>query len=171
MVEPKSNNQKQQPKPSNAIDLQSITTFPHISSDYVSVDLKNKFRFYSYVLDKQGEHVLNEDGSPKLQLVKDYWGVMDIFTQDLRLSNMNKEESVYVRYHLNLCSDILTALPKSFCQCAVISLQRATTVNETSQGKNGFLRRMFNTFFSNQSVKEESPTKRSFFGMGKKVKE
>jgi len=164
--------QQQKPfsRPSNEIDLQALTTTPFISSDYMSDRIRNKFRDFAYVTDKDGKVQKNKDGSPVLQVTKDLWASMELFTQDFRLGNMNKEESYYVRYNIDLCSDILTVLPESFNKPALILLERSICVTETSQSKGGFLRRMFNTFFQHSSVKEDAPTKRSFFGLGKKNK-
>jgi len=163
--------QKPMPKPSSDIDMQAITTFPHISSDYMSDRIRNKFREFAYSRDDDGGLILDEYGNPQLQITKDLWANMEIFTQDFRLGNLNKDEAHFVRYHIDLCTDILTTMPESFHKSALISLERAIAVTETSQSKGGFLRRMFNTFFQKSSSKEESATKRSFFGLGKKNKE
>ena len=154
--------QKPQPKPSNDIDLQAMTTFPHISSDYMSDRVRNKFREFRVVKDAQG----NE----QVQITRDLWANMELFTQDFRLGNLSTRELFVVRYNIDLCSDILTALPEYFHKPALISLERAVAVTETSQSKSGFLRTLFNTFFQHSNVRDETPTKRSFFGMGKKNK-
>lgn len=150
--------QKTLPKPNNEIDLQALTTFPHISSDYMSDRVRNKFR--DFTLDDAGE----------VRVARDYWANMELFTQDFRLGNLNKDESYYVRYHIDLCSDILTCMPKSFSKSALLFLERSVSVIETSQSKGGFLRRMFNTLFQNVSTKGDSVPKRNFFGLGKKNK-
>jgi hypothetical protein len=164
--------QKQKPlsKPSNEIDLQALTTTPFISSDYMSDRIRNKFREFSYVLDKDGKPVLDDDGNPQLQITKDLWATMELFTQDFRLGNLNKDERYYVKYHIDMCTDTLTVLPDRFNKPALLMLSRATSELETSSSKSGFLRRLFNTFFQHSSVKEDAPTKRSFFGLGKKNK-
>ena len=162
--------QKPVSKPTNEIDMQMITTFPFISSDHMSDRIRNKFREFAYVVDEKGERVKDDQGNDQLQVTRDLWANMELFTQDFRLGNLNKDESFYVRYHIDLCSDILTALPESFHKPALIALERSIAVTETSQSKGGFLRRMFNTFFQHSSVKEDAPTKRSFFGLGKKNK-
>lgn len=160
--------QKAQPKPTNEIDLQAMTTMPLISSEYMSDRIRNKFRDFAYVYDQDGKIVLDEHGQPQLQVTRDLWATMELFTQDFRLGNLNKDESAFVRYHIDLCTDTLTVMPASFNKPALIMLERAIAVTETSQSKGGFLRRMFNTFFSHSSVKEDQPTKRNFFGLGKK---
>jgi len=164
------NQQKTPPKPSNEIDLQAMTTTPHISSDYMSDRIRNKFREFQYVTDDQGEIVFEQDGTPKLNITRDDWANMEIFTQDFRLGNLSGSELNEVRYHIDLASDIMNSLP-SFCiKPALIPLQRSIGITETSQSKGGFLRKLFNTFFNKQSVTQQEPTKRSFFGMGKKNK-
>ena len=109
-----------------------------------------------------------EDGVPRLQITKDIWANMELFTQDFRLGNLNMSERFFVSYHIDLAFDIMTVLPDSFNKPALLSLERGVSLSETSQAKGGFLRRMFNTFFSNISQKEEAPAKRNFFGLGKK---
>jgi len=148
--------QKVMPKPTSDIDLQSLTTFPHVSSDYMRDNVKNMFR--EYAVDKDGNYIL----------VKDLWAVMELFTQDFRVANLNKEESFYVRFNIDLCSDILITMPQDFYKPALILFERSTSITETSQSTGGFLRRMFNSFFSSSSTKDDKPVKRSFFGLGKK---
>jgi len=174
--------QKQQPKPSSDIDLQAMTTFPHISSDYMSDRVRNKFREFDYVTEtvkvtladgseqfhKQVKH--DVDGQPEISVSRDLWASMELFTQDFRLGNLSGRELHVARYNIDLCSDVLTALPEFFHKPALISLERAVNIVETSQSKGGFLRKLFNTFFHNSSEREDTPTKRSFFGMGKKNK-
>jgi len=149
-------------KPSNEIDLQVMTTTPHISGDYMSDNIKNKFKFGHWEKGKGKEEA-------KFVVDKDFWTNIEIFTQDFRLGNLSKEELYYTRYHLDLFNDILTTMPESFAKPAFIILERAVSVNETSQGKGGFLRRLFNTFFQHQTgtIKKETG-KRNFFGFGKK---
>ena len=145
-------------KPSNEIDLQVMTTTPHISGQYMSDAIKNKFKLGHY---EENLFVVDND----------FWTNLEIFTQDFRLGNLSKEELFYTRYHLDLFSDILTTMPGSFAKPAFIILERAVSVNETSQSKAGFLRRLFNTFFQHTTgtIKEETPN-RNFFGFGKKKK-
>jgi len=162
--------QKPLSKPSNEIDLQALTTTPFISSDYMSDRIRNKFREFAYITDDKGELVLDKDGNPQIQVTKDLWATMELFTQDLRLGNLNKDERYYCKYHIDMCIDTLTVLPDRFNKPALLMLSRATSELETSSSKGGFLRRLFNTFFQHSSVKEDAPTKRSFFGLGKKNK-
>ena len=165
---PKPEGSKSQPKPASPIDLQAVTTFPHISSEYISDRLKNKFRTYKYVCDKDGNILLDDKGNPRVQLVADSWTVMEAFTQDWRLANSSKEEQLFIRHNLDLFADIMICLPAAFADCSLIALERSICLSETSQGRGGFLRRMFNSFFSSSSSRDETPQKRTFLGMGKR---
>ena len=147
-------NEKKTFRPSNEIDLQVMTTIPHISSDEVSDSLKSKFKVYAKT--DKGDYVE----------IKDYWGVMNTFVSDLRLGNLDKTELFYVRYILDLYGDTTTLMPDEFNRASILLLERVFSVTETSQSKQGFLRRLFNTIFQHQSVKDESPNKRSWFGFG-----
>lgn len=172
--------QKPMPKPSSDIDLQAMTTMPHISSEYMSDRLRNKFREFEYVYQRDedgriktnthGQRLveLDEYGNKKVRVVEDTWAVMEIFTQDLRLGNLGKDDLFAVRYHIDLCSDILVTMPERMSKAAFIALERAVVVSETSQSKGGFLRTLFNTFFSKSTTVEEKPKKSSFLGLGRK---
>ena len=148
------------PKPANDIDLQAMTVEPYIGSDYVTDRLRNKFRKFGVRR--------NEEGNDEVVIRNDIWATMEIFTQDMRLANLNKEEMYYSKYHIDICADILTALPRGFEKPALIMLERSVSVLELSQSKGGFLRRLFNTIFRKDSIREEKPAKRGFFGLGGK---
>jgi hypothetical protein len=153
--------EKTKTNPNNEIDFQNATTSPFISSEFMTDRVRNKFR---------DRVIVESEGKKEIRTVRDYWANMELFTQDLRLSNINKDESFYVRYNYDLAQDILTTLPTNFSKSALILIERSTVVLETAQSKSGFLRRMFNSFFQHTSSKEEPQTKRSFFGLGKKQK-
>lgn len=154
--------QKSFSKPTNEIDLQAMTTMPFISSDYMSDRVRNLFREFSADIDENGKIT-------KINITKDYWALMEIYTQDFRLGNLNKDELEYFNYHMNIASDILTTMPENFNRCALFHIQRAVAIMESSQSKGGFLRRLFNTVIQNLSQKDESePPRRNFFGLGKK---
>lgn len=156
--------QKNKVRPQNTVDLQVMTIEPYISSEYISDRLRNKFRNYVYILDEKGNIALDEDGNPKIRLVRDMWATIEIFTQDQRLGNLKNSEVNAITYNLDLCSDILTVLPESFNKPAFILLERATSTLEVSSSRGGFVRTLFNTMFQNQSYSEDKPQKRSFFG-------
>ena len=154
-----SNQQKANFRPSNEIDMQLHTTTPFISSEQVSDELANKFR----------EFALNENG--ETICIKDYWGIIKTRTQDLRLSNLDRGELNYINYHMDLCDDVMTLMPPTFNRVGMLLLGRVSTRVETAQSKFGFFRKLFNTMFQHQSIKDETAEKRGFWGFGKKKQE
>ena len=156
------NNPTVEPRPTTDLDLQQGLTDPFISSPYVDESLKDKFKEYEYIKD--------ENGKVKVYLKRDLWTVLNIFTRDWRLGNIDKkEEAVYIRHFLDLTTDIITVLGDDFRESAIISLERAFAVNETSQSKGGFLRRLLNTFIHQTNKTDDDTKKRSLFGLGKKT--
>lgn len=160
------------PRPNTDLDFQAGLTDPYTSSPHVDPAFSNKFKEFNYILDKDGNPIKDKDGNPQIQITKDLWGILQIFNRDWRLGNIDKrEEAVYIRHHIDLSTDILNLLGDEFNQSALICLTRALTVNETSQAKSGFLRRMLNTFIhkTNNSTDNETTKKRSFAQFGKKT--
>jgi hypothetical protein len=131
----------------------------------------NKFKEFEYLYDEKGEKILNKDGTHKVIIKNDLWSVLQIFSRDFRLGNINmREESGYIRHYLDLTSDILINLGDEFRKPAMMCFERALAVNETSQSKGGFLRKMLNTFIHKQSGLEDdnNKNKRNLLGLGKK---
>jgi len=164
-----SGNQQIQPRPNTDLDFQQSLTDPFISTPFVDKGFTDKFKEFEYKSDKEGEIILNEDGTPKLYLKEDLFSVLQMFTRDWRLGNINmREEAVYIRHHLDLTSDILINLGDDFRKSALMCFERALAVNETSQSKGGFLRKILNTFIHKQSGMddENNKNKRNFMGLG-----
>lgn len=159
--------QKEKYRPSSTIDLQAATIEPYISSDYMSDRIRNKFRSFEFVRDNNGD-IITEKGQPLVRVERDFWAIMELFTQDWRLGNTDRKETTYIRYNIDLCSDIMTVLPEEFNRPAFLLLERSVCTLETSGSKNGFVRVLFNSIFQNQKVTEEIPQKRSMFGLGAK---
>ena len=157
-----SQQQTQMPRPNTDLDFQAQLTDPFTSSPYVDVSFSNKFREYVHARDKKGELIVDTNGEPQIIMNVDLWGILQIFNRDWRLGNIDKkEEAVYIRHHITLACDILNLLGEEFRQSAMICLTNALTVNETSQAKGGFLRRMLNTFIHKTSNNDDEPKKKS----------
>jgi len=151
------------PRPNTDLDFQAQLTDPFTSSPFVDPAFMNKFREYAYTGDQEGNVILDKDGNPKIVLQKDLWGILQIFNRDWRLGNIDKqEEAVYIRHHINLATDILNLLGDDFKQSSLICLSYALCVNETSQAKGGFLRRMLNTFIHKTNNTDDTPKKKTF---------
>lgn len=154
MIQHENNKVKQKFNPSNELDLQVKTTEPHISSEYMSDNIKNKFRKLFF---EKGVWYVD----------KDYFTNIEIYTQDMRLGNVDKLELAYMRHYNNLCLDILTLMPDDFNRSAFLCLHRSVDCSETSHSKNGWFRKLMNSIFQHQNIKEETPKKSSWFGFGK----
>ena len=158
------------PRPNTDLDFQQQLTDPFISSTYVNPAFSSKFKEYQYVLDADGNITLNEDGTKKIEIKRDLWAVLQMFTRDWRLGNIDtKKEAIYIRHYLDLTTDIITLLGDDFREPSLISFERALVVNETSQSKGGFLRKMLNTFIHKTTPQGDGEkTKRNLLGLGKK---
>jgi len=160
------------PRPNTDLDFQQQLTDTFFSSEFMDNNFTNKFREFEIRLDDNGESIKNENGDDKIFLSRDLWAVLQIFNRDWRLGNIDtKREAIYIRHYLDLSSDILITLGDDFREPALISLERALAVNETSQSKGGFLRKMLNTFIhkTTPNVSDgDEKTKRNLLGFGKR---
>ena len=152
------------PRPNTDLDFQAQLTDPFTSSEYVNPNFSNKFKDIVYFKDET-------TGEVQAVVKRDLWAILQIFNRDWRLGNIDKkEEAVFIRYNIDLCADILNLLGDDFKQPALICFERALCVNETSQSKGGFLRRMLNTFIHKTNNNNEQPKKSGFLSFAKKNK-
>lgn len=175
------------PRPTTDLDFQQQLTDPFVSSPYIDSSFSNKFKEYVTIygfkctcgVEYVGEqnNVLcptcgknNTAVQSKEVIKRDLWSILQLFTRDWRLGNIDKrEEAVYIRYYIDLTTDILVCLGDEYREVALICMGRALNVNETSQSKSGFLRKMLNTFIHKTTPNDDDkPTKRNLLGMGKK---
>lgn len=168
-----SNNQQQQqmPRPNTDLDFQQQLTDPFVSSPYVAPAFSNKFKEFEFARDEKGDKITDENGQYVIYVKRDLWNILQMFTRDWRLGNIDtKREAVYIRHYINLSADIMVTLGDDFREPALISLQRALAVNETSQSKGGFVRKILNTFIhkTTPNQDEKNGNSRNLFGLGKK---
>ena len=141
------------PQANTDLAFQQSLTDPFTSSQYVDPSFMNKFKDISFI---------EKDGQTFAKVEKDLWAILQIFNRDWRLGNIDKkEEAVFIRYNIDLCADILNLLGDDFKQPALICFERTLCVNETSQSKGGFMRRMLNTFIHKTSNTTDDRTKKS----------
>ncbi len=91
------------------------------------------------------------------------WSLLSFFTRDMRLGNLSEwsGELQACRYMIELSNDLLvTDMKTSFA----VALSRVATILETSQSKNGFLRKAMNTLRQEHIRQELEAPKKSFFG-------
>ena len=142
--------------PNSDLDLQLMVTDSQWGSDEISQDLKNKLtRYFS-----NGEK--DENGNLKVDK-ETLWGILGFFTRDMRLGNLSSwdGELQTCRYMIDLAGDLLDA---DMIEPFIIALSRAACILETSQSKNGFLRKAMNTLRQEHISQQNEPTKKSFFG-------
>lgn len=155
--------QEEQQKPTRNIprdsaDLNLMTTDTLWGNQYIPEELKEILNQYK---------VFNEDGSLLGWRKEARWEMLGFYTRDMRLANLStiNGELEYSRYYLDLANDFLRA---DFHEPFMICLSRVATVLETSQSKNGFLRRRMNTYTQENKSETIEPKKKNFFGMGEK---
>lgn len=85
---------------------------------------------------------------------------LDFITRDVRLSNYDNKDLEIVRWYLAFAGEMASAnMPRAFNFC----IQKVAVYSETSQGRQGFLRKIINTFYSEQKQTISEPPKKSFF--------
>jgi hypothetical protein len=85
---------------------------------------------------------------------------LDFITRDVRLSNYDDKDLEIVRWYLAFAGEMASAnMPRAFNFC----IQKVAVFSETSQGRKGFLRKIINTYFSEQKQTISDGGKRSLF--------
>lgn len=153
----------EQPKrqvPQNELDLALLTTDSVWGKPDVSQELKDNLSTYRKII------VENPDGSKTEGYTKEsLWGVLNYYTRDMRLANLDRFQEDYVKHYIDLAGDCLQeGLKRAF----IISLSRAATILELSQSRMGFLRKRLGTLSTESYTEQKEPPQRSFFGMAKK---
>lgn len=144
--------------PQNDLDMQLMITNACWGRSEVSNELKE-------VLEKNYS-VQDENGNIKVSQ-KSLWGLLAFYTRDMRLANLSQwnNELPTCRYMIDLAGDYLT---EGMIEPFMISLSRAITIMETSQSKDGFLRKQMNTLTQKNISQTMDPPKKGFFGGNKK---
>jgi hypothetical protein len=104
--------------------------------------------------------------------LKDALRMLTYLNRDLRLSNLSPEELYYVRWYLEFAGDLITENLNQnsynnsnyiMLEPFIICIKNVASVTETSQGKKGFLRKLFNTLTSVNVQSSDEPPKKSLF--------
>lgn len=138
--------------PNSSLDLNFLLTNSAWGSQEVSPDLKKKLT-KAAVTDENGNEVVTEES---------LWGILNYYTRDMRLGNLDKSELDYCRHYIQLAGDYLSV--PFMVEPFIICLSRAASILETSQSKGGFLRRIINTLRSENVSQQIEPPKKAFFG-------
>jgi len=94
------------------------------------------------------------------------WGLLGFYTRDMRLANLSEwnNELQTCRYMIDLANDYLS---ENMIEPFIIALSRAVNIMETSQSKQGFLRKQMNTITQQHTSQNLDPPKKQFFGGSK----
>lgn len=136
--------------PLNDYDLQGRELEPDWGKPTADNALKQAFR----------KQVQNQRLDADAYEERDLWGLLTMYTRDLRQGNLNTNELYYSRYHLDTAE---TLLQHGYKETALKMLSYAVTVMETSQAKGGFFRRLKRTVFSQQRQTLQDNTQKSIF--------
>lgn len=106
---------------------------------------------------------INADTGERQVVSESYLAVYEMFTQDIRLGNLDSMEIEFVRLHLDVAHDLFH---QGYPMSGLVILERAVDIIETSHSKKGWLRNRMATVTSENKNEMYEP-KRGFFG-GKK---
>lgn len=140
--------------PTSDLDMQMMMTNAVWGRPEVSEELKSVLEKSFSSSDEHGNVVVTK---------RSLWGLLGFYTRDLRLANLAEwnGELKRCRYMLDLANDYLVL---GYYEPFILALSRAVNVLETSQSKNGFLRKQMNTFTQQSTSQNLDPPKKSFFG-------
>lgn len=158
--------EEQRSLPTNELDLSLMLTNGVWGRAEVSGELKERLMKYYSSRDEAGNILTDEHGRVKVTKAS-LWGLLGFYTRDMRLANLSiwDGEMRTCRYMIDLANDYLAS---DMIEPFMISLSRAVNIMETSQSKNGFLRRQMNTLTQKHISQNLEPPKKGFFGGGKK---
>lgn len=152
--------------PTSELDLNLMLTNTEWGRRTLSDELRTKLNRYAVIRDKEGAPILDDQG--RLQFEENsLWDLLQFYNRDIRLANLSEwnGELRTCRYMLDLAGDYLQ---ENMNQPFVICLSRAVSIMETSQSKNGFLRRQTNTLTQVHKSQSLDPPKKGFFGGNQK---
>jgi len=153
--------------PVSDLDFQLMTTEPGWGKEDIPEHLKARAVKVTNWVDKKGT-VIRQD-------ILNQWAIGGMSTRDVRLGNLNiwnGEFQVTLFYH-DWGMDALRAFMEDDDSGYVpgapwVANSRVESVVELSHSKNGFFRRLMNTFFTETKHQEVTPPKKSLFGKPKK---
>jgi hypothetical protein len=143
--------------PENDIDLQMMMTDPNWGQEHMNPVLVEKFKKVIYTKSEEGKKI-------KEFLKREIWSGLNIFQRDVRLANLKENELALVRYDLELASDMLAS---NMIVPALYMLTRPINILETSQSRDGFLRKLNRSIIRHNQTSRQEPPKRGLFGGSK----
>jgi len=143
--------------PTSELDLNMMLTNAVWGRPEVSNELKERLMKHYSETGTDGKVVVTS-GS--------LWGLLGFYTRDMRLANLSEwnKELQTCRYMIDLANDYLS---ENMVEPFIIALSRAVNIMETSQSKQGFLRKQMNTITQKHQTQSMDPPKKQFFGGAK----
>jgi hypothetical protein len=140
--------------PENSLDFNMRIINPAWGEATPNLVAKSKDGKYRY-LEREGEIFIS---------VKDIVTNLDFFTRDIRLSNYTEADMRMVRWYLEYAGMLAN---QKYFEAFNFCLIQIANLSETSQGRGGFLRKIFNTLRM-ENVQGAIPTAPKNFMTGKK---
>jgi len=159
--------------PANELDFQLQLTNSVWGNPNISPELKEKLKYIIKNQYKKGDIRVNEITGELEEVNKDInieekaslWGLLNFYTRDFRLGNLDKKQFEYCRFYADYASIMLK---ENMVAPFLICIGRIASVLELSQSINGFVRKQLNTITTEQKVEETSPEKKDLLGRPKK---
>lgn len=115
-----------------------------------------------YVLtDASGNPVIDQKTGLPREVPESLLNIYEMFTQDIRLGNLDKDEIDWCRLHLDVAHDLLQC---GYTDSALVVLERGVSVIETSHSKKGWLRELLGTITQRQFSEHREPKKSIWTG-------
>jgi len=116
------------------------------------------------------DQLLNQtyNGETKDDKKEHYWGLLSMYTRDLRLGNLDKFMFPVMVDYTSLANDLLVdGYGRSFMAC----MSKVIPTMEISQSRNGFLRKRSRTSTKEEKLTMTDNNKRGLFGGNKQREE
>ncbi len=110
--------------------------------------------------DEDGNPVLDKDGKTVL-VSENLLNIYEMFTQDMRLGNLDGDELEWCRLHIDLAHDLMQY---GHNRSALIVFERGISVIETSHSKKGWLRELLGTITNKNDTTYREPTRSVWTG-------
>lgn len=114
-----------------------------------------------FILTDAEGNVMRDANGKAREVPESLLNIYEMFTQDIRLGNLDKEEIVWCRLHLDLAHDLLQC---GYTDSALVVLERAVSFIETSHSKKGWLRELLGTITQRQYSEYSEPKKSIWTG-------
>lgn len=146
--------------PGSDAEFQKDVTRPSWADRGQMPGLDQKVTKKYLLTDSKGKPVLDSKGEQR-EISESLLNIYEMFTQDIRLGNMDKEEIEWCRLHIDLAHDLLQC---GYNESSLVVLERGISVIETSHSKKGWLRELQGTITNRQYNEYREPTKSIWTG-------